>query len=109
MSERRRFERDLGTLWVLERVVARHKVPDAGIPVSIPFQNAKVGMPILSIAKLSNAHDSWFGKSGGELIHRKTEARIPFVKRAGVYFMKLRFRKSVAIGKSYESFQRSGK
>ena len=78
---------DEGMMHVRARTTTGHKV-------NIPFINANVQMPILSIAKLASEHDSWFGKTGGELIHRKTANRIPFVKRAGVDFMKVAVKKS---------------
>ena len=78
---------DEGMLSVRVKTTTGHKV-------RIPFTNANVQMPILSIAKLAAEHDSWFGETGGELIHRKTANRIPFVKRAGVYFMRVAVKKS---------------
>ena len=60
-----------------------------GSKAKITFQYAKVGMPILSVAKLAEDHDATFGEESGELIHRKTAVRTKFVKRAGVYFMQL--------------------
>ena len=66
-----------------------------GVRVNIPFINADVQKPILSIAKLGSEHDTFFGRTGGELIHRKTDQRIPFVKRSGVYVMKVAVKKSV--------------
>ena len=80
--------------------------------VRIPFVNANVQMPILSIAKLGKDHDTFFGQTSGELIHRVTDKRIPFVKRAGVYFMKVAVPRSVVkpndAGGSTEPFGRSG-
>ena len=95
---------DEGTMHVKVQTTTGHKV-------NIPFTNANVQMPILSIAKLAGEHDSWFGQTGGELVHRKTANRIPFVKRAGVYFMKVAVNKSQLqndAGQKSELFVRSG-
>ena len=58
------------------------------VKVNIPFINANVEMPILSVAKLGAEHDAFFGESDGKLTHRRTGQQIPFIKRAGVYFIK---------------------
>ena len=68
---------------------------ESGLNVRIPFTNANVQMPILSIAKLASEHDAFFRQHDGELVHRKTSKRIPFVKRAGVYFMKVAVRREI--------------
>ena len=81
-----------------------------GHTVRIPFVNADVSMPILSLAKLASEHDAVFRQDDGELIHRRTKNRIPFVKRLGVYFMKVAIKKSVVRpdGPSTDPFGRSG-
>ena len=78
-----------------------------GHRVNIPFVNAGVQMPILSIAKLSTEHDTSFGLEGGELKHRVTGETVPFVKRGGVYFMQIAVKRSLV--KNTEPFGRSGK
>ena len=83
-----------------------------GMKVRIPFVNANVQMPILSIAKLGKDHDTFFGQTSGELIHRVSNKRIPFVKRSGVYFMKVAVPKSIvqpnSSGVNTAPFGRSG-
>ena len=66
-----------------------------GHKVSIPFVNANVQMPILSIAKLASEHDANFRQEDGDLVHRTTGNKIPFVKRCGVYFMQVAVKRSL--------------
>ena len=77
-----------------------------GHQVSIPFVNADVQMPILSVAKLAVEHDTHFRQNDGELVHRATGKSIPFVKKAGVYFMPVAVKKTV-VGNT-KTFGRSG-
>ena len=70
---------------------------EEGAQASIVFQsNSQVGMPILSVAKLGLQHDAFFRETDGELVHRASGQRTKFVKRAGVYFLRLMVKKSVA-------------
>ena len=69
---------------------------EEGRRAQVCFQNAKVGMPIMSIAKLGQEHDTRFGQHGGELTHRSSRKVTKFIKRAGVYFLKLMVHKDVA-------------
>ena len=78
-----------------EGLVTVRAKTENGASVEIPFINANVEMPILSIAKLGKSHDTFFGEHKGSLINRTTKQEIPFVKKAGVYFM-IAVKKSVA-------------
>ena len=62
---------------------------DEGEKAKITFQNGDVQMPILSVDKLSANHDSFFNDVGGKLIHRKTGKETKFIKKYGVYFIRL--------------------
>ena len=54
------------------------------------FVDADVDMPILSVAQISaNGNDFYFNKSGGVITDSKTGVQSKFVKRRGVYFIKL--------------------
>ena len=46
-------------------------------------------MPIISISRLSADNDTWFGEHGGKLLNRKSGKETPFIKKSGVYFMRL--------------------
>ena len=46
-------------------------------------------MPILSVARLGEHHDTLFNDHGGKLVHRDSGKETPFVKRSGVYFIRL--------------------
>ena len=60
------------------------------------FQNASVGMPILSISKVTEeGNDVIFRRNGGEIIHLETGHRTPLIKRLGVYFVKLKVPKNL--------------
>ena len=55
------------------------------------FQNAAVGMPILSVTNLTNeGNDVLFSKHGGYILHLDSGKKTPFVKRLGVYFVQLK-------------------
>ena len=62
------------------------------------FHNAKVDMPILSVAQMcaKDEIDVKFNKKGGNIINVATGKTTRFVKRLGVYFLKLRVEKPVA-------------
>ena len=63
------------------------------------FQNASVGMPILSISKVTDeGNDVLFGAKGGYIEHLATGQRTPLVKRLGVYFVQLKVPKKLAEG-----------
>lgn len=54
------------------------------------FQNAPVTAPILSIGKLTDDdNDVLFQTRGGNIIHVSSGEEIAFVRRHGVYFIKL--------------------
>ena len=60
------------------------------------FQNAPVAMPILSIGEVNEDNcETTFRKDGGVINHLDTHKQIEFVKRAGVYFVKMRVPKSL--------------
>ena len=73
-----------------------------GHSVRIPFQSAKVGMPILSVALLAKEYDSVFRQDDGDLVHRTTGKKVGFVKKAGVYFIQLMVPRRVASQKLSE-------
>ena len=73
-----------------------------GHSVRIPFQSAKVGMPILSVAQLAKKYDSVFRQDDGDLVHRNTGKKVGFVKKAGVYFIQLMVPRPVASQKLSE-------
>ena len=60
-----------------------------GEKARIVFQNGDVQMPIISVARLSEHHDTLFNDHGGKLVHRDSGKETPFVKRSGVYFIRL--------------------
>ena len=60
------------------------------------FQNAAVGMPILSISKITDEDNIVaFHKRGGYIQHISSNAYTPIVKRLGVYFVQLRVPKQL--------------
>ena len=70
-----------------EMVVAAYT--SEGEKAKIIFQNGDVQVPILSVARLSEHHDTLFNDHGGKLVHRESGKETPFVTRAGVYFIRL--------------------
>ena len=47
-------------------------------------------MPILSVGELTDSeHKVDFEKEGGEILHKPTQTVTPFIRKAGVYFVKL--------------------
>ena len=62
-----------------------------GEVLDLPFHDADVSMPIISIATLSNdeRYDVNFSKTGGVVMNNSTSQTSRFIKRAGVYFMKI--------------------
>ena len=63
------------------------------------FQNAGVGMPILSISLITEeGNDVLFSKNGGYIEHLASGVRTPLVKRLGVYFVQLRVPRKLAEG-----------
>ena len=63
---------------------------DNGDRAQVTFQNGDVHLPILSVARLSDHHDALFHDSGGVLTHRKSKRKTNFVKKDGVYFIRLK-------------------
>ena len=58
---------------------------------NITFQNADVGMPIVSMTKVADEGNFiGMGRKGGFIEHEETGERVPFIRRAGVYFMKMK-------------------
>ena len=65
-------------------------VTEQGHKLNVVFQDAEVGMPILSVGELTDTqHKVDFEHDGGEIIHKPTQTITPFIRRAGVYFVKL--------------------
>ena len=57
----------------------------------ITFQNANVGMAIMSMTKRADeGHFIGMGKKGGYIEDEVTGERVSFIRRAGVYFMKMK-------------------
>ena len=46
---------------------------DNGDKAQVTFQNGDVHLPILSVARLSDHHDTLFHDTGGTLTHRKSK------------------------------------
>ena len=63
---------------------------DNGDKAQVTFQNGDVHLPILSVARLSDHHYTLFHDTGGTLTHRKSKRQTKFVKKDGVYFIRLR-------------------
>ena len=62
------------------------------------FQNAEVGMPIFSIAQVTQEkHEVTFRENDGYILHVPTGERFYFVKAAGVYFIKMRVPKGLVL------------
>ena len=64
------------------------------------FQQAKVGMPILSIRQLGKTHRTVFAdktKNDGYIEHRKTLQRSYFSSYNGVYFMKVKVKQPMTV------------
>ena len=60
------------------------------------FQNASVGMPIISTNCLAREdNDITFRANDGYVLHNPTGERTPFVARDGVYFMQMRVPRSL--------------
>ena len=58
------------------------------------FQNASVGMPILSVSKVTaEGNYVLFGDKGGLIFHTETGTTTPLIKRLGVYFVQLKIPK----------------
>ena len=65
-------------------------VTEQGAKLNLTYQDAAVDMPILSVGELADTdHKVDFEKHGGEIIHKPTNTITPFIRRAGVYFVKL--------------------
>ena len=55
------------------------------------FQNAEVGLPMFSINTITREdHRVWFEHDCGAVVHKPTGHEMPFIARAGVYFIKMR-------------------
>ena len=63
---------------------------DNGDKAQVTFQNGDVHLPMLSVARLSDRHDTLFHDTGGTLTHRKSKRQTKFVKNDGFYFIRLR-------------------
>ena len=60
------------------------------------FQNAAVGMPILSTSKMADEDSILvFHKKGGFVYHLPSQTMTPFIKRLGVYVIQLRVPKEI--------------
>ena len=74
------------------------------------FYDAPVEMPILSVTELSKEGSSGsevrFRIKDGEIIDNATGRKTPFVKRMGVYFMRLYFRNNAGNPTHTEDFHR---
>ena len=67
-----------------------------GEHMSLSFHDSNVSMPIISIPKLcDDNYDVGFSKRGGKVLNLSTQRTSQFVKRAGVYFMKILVPKGV--------------
>ena len=72
--------------------------PDGNSRVTT-FQNASVGMPILSISKITEeGNDVMFGAKGGYILHLESGLKTPLIKRLGVYFVQLKVPKKLLEG-----------
>ena len=73
---------------------------------SLVFQDADVGMPILSISRRGKeGYRTYFDEDGGELVHKATGEVTPLIARTGVYFVKMRVPRDI-VGKASEGFGR---
>ena len=67
----------------------------------ITFQNADVGMPIVSTNKLAHEdNDITYRKDDGYITNTVTEAKTPFIARDGVYFIKMKVPKNAMTARS---------
>ena len=65
-------------------------VTEQGHQVSVTFQDADVGMPILSVGELTDTkHKVDFEDYGRETLHKPTGTVTPVVRKLGVCFVKL--------------------
>ena len=65
-------------------------VTEQGHKVNVTFQDAEVGVPILSVGELTDSkHKVDFEDHGGEILHKPTGTVTPFVRKLGVYFVKI--------------------
>ena len=61
-----------------------------GLNCCLTFQNAPVAMPIWSIGEINEAEcETTFRKDDGVIKHIPSNDQIHFIKRAGVYFVKM--------------------
>ena len=72
-----------------EEILVKY-LTDHGDKAEITFHNGDVHLPIISVARLSDHHGTLFHESGGALTHRKSKKQTHFVKKDGVYFMRLK-------------------
>ena len=68
---------------------------DEGHRGEIVFQNLEVEMPIVSVPMLCHHSDVDFKKRGGTIRHRTTGEVSRFIKKSGVYFIKLKVKKAL--------------
>ena len=70
---------------------------EEGEDLALRFHDFDVSMPILSVAKLAEENlDVTFSKKGGTMPNLSTNLSSRFVKRAGVYFMKIMVPKKIS-------------
>jgi hypothetical protein len=63
---------------------------EEGQKLAILFQVTSVDKVLIAVAKLTNAgHDVWFGKSHGVITHGVTGKQTKFIKKNGVFVLKL--------------------
>ena len=74
-------------------------VTDEGHHRDIVFQNLEVAMPIISVPMLCQHSDVGFKKRGGTIKHRESGETSHFIKRSGVYFIKLKVKRSLVDGR----------
>ena len=92
-----------------EGQITVHMLTNEGRKKPTCFQNAKVGLPILSVKVLCDESDVSFTKKGGTITDRDSGEVTAFVKRCGVYFAKMWVPRSVCPnGDSEPGFARPG-
>ena len=64
-----------------------------GVPVTIPFTNMKVKTPVASVRRFINTGNTvTFYEGGGSIVNNDTGAKVEFIEKDGVYFLKLRIK-----------------
>ena len=86
-----------------------HALTTEGNRSATTFVDANVDMPILSVAKLcEDGSRVLFNKKGGIIWNPETGEKTHFVKRRGVYFLKLLVPKSSKVRRAETGFARQG-